>query len=101
MKYIYIYVKNSKIDDVIKYGMKLSEFSNKTISISDSKKSGITAYLSPKDSPLYNDINYSCIKVLTDNINCQVYNNICINSNFLNTLYATYQIMKSELLKNL
>lgn len=83
MKYIYVYVENNKIDDVIKYGMKLSEFADKVLSISKTNKSGITAYLSPKDSLLYDDNNYSCIKVLTNNINCLVYNNICINSNLL------------------
>lgn len=84
MKYLYIYVQNKYLDDVIKYGMKLSEFSNKLLKISDIQKAGITAFLSPKDSELYYETDFSCIKILTDNINGVIYNKTCDNSYLLN-----------------
>lgn len=83
MKYLYIFIDNNKLDDVIKYGMKLSEFSNKLLTISKTQKYGITAFLSPKDSELYYDNNYSCIKVLTDKLKCLIYNKTCDNSYLL------------------
>ena len=83
MDNLYVYVENNKLDDVLKYGMKLSEFSNKVLNISDNqKKTGIMAYLTPQDSELYYDNNYTCVRVLTKNINYIIYNKICENTSF-------------------
>ncbi len=82
MKYLYIYVKNIDIENVIKYGIKLSEFANKVINLQNTHKYGITAYLAPKDSPHYFDNEYSCIKILLNNLNCLIYNQICENTIF-------------------
>lgn len=83
MENLFIYIENTKLDNIIKYGIKLSEFSNKILNISeDQKKSGIIAYLTPKDSELYYDNNYTCVRVLTENINYIIYNKMCENTNF-------------------
>lgn len=83
MKSLYIYIENTKLDNVIKYGIKLSEFSNKILNISkDQIKSGIIGYLTPKDSELYYDTNYTCIRILTENINYIIYNKLCENIDF-------------------
>ena len=44
MNNLYIYIKNAYVENVIKYGMKLSEFANKILNINDSTKHGIEAY---------------------------------------------------------
>ena len=41
---LYIYIKNEYVENVIKYGMKLSEFADKFLKISGTEKAGITAY---------------------------------------------------------
>ena len=79
MKYIYLYIKNELVEECLKYGMKLSEFSNKVLTTSDnSTKSGIVAFLSPYDSELYYDDSYTCLKIATANINCYIFNETCI-----------------------
>lgn len=83
MENLYIYIENTKLDDVIKYGIKLSEFSNKILNISkDQTKSGIIAYLTPKDSELYYDNNYTCIRVFSKDVNYIIYNKTCENTDF-------------------
>ena len=79
MKYLYIYIKNEEADDILKYGIKLSEHANKILNYSNIQKSGILSYLAPKDCELYNNKNYSCLKVSTKNIKGLIYNNICEN----------------------
>lgn len=83
MDNLYVYIDNNKLDDVLKYGMKLSEFSNKVLNISENQsKTGIIAYLTPKDSELYYDNNYTCIRILTKNIKYVIYNKLCENNSF-------------------
>lgn len=77
MDNLYVYIKNSQIDNIIKYGIKLSEYANKVISYSNTKKSGITAYLVPKDCECYYDNEYTCLRIKLKNINGVVYNKIC------------------------
>ncbi len=83
MKDLYIYIEKSKVDDCLKYGIKLSEYENRVINLIDSDKRGIQAFLSPKDSNLYQNENYECIRVLTKNINAVVFNKICENTELL------------------
>ncbi|CCY71857.1 putative uncharacterized protein [Clostridium sp. CAG:921] len=83
MKNLYMYIKNENIEDILKYGIKLSEYSNKVLDYSGTKKSGIISYLAPKDSILYSDNKYSCVRINGDNVNAIIYNEICENlSNF-------------------
>ena len=83
MDNLYVYIDNNKLDDVLKYGMKLSEFSNKVLNISENQsKTGIIAYLTPKDSELYYANNYTCIRILTKNIKYVIYNKLCENNSF-------------------
>lgn len=90
MNNLFVYVENSKLDDVLKYGMKLSEFSNKVLNISDGQnKTGILAFLTPKDSELYYDNNYTCIRVLTNNINYIIYNKTCESQEYFNEFVST------------
>lgn len=83
MKNLYIYLENKNLEDVLKYGIKLSEFSNKSIDINNSHKVGITAYLTPKDSELFFDNNYTCIRVNTENLNYYIYNKTVENTKLL------------------
>lgn len=90
MKNLYIYIEKTKLDDVIKYGIKLSEFSNKVLNISENQtKTGIIAYLTPKDSELYYDSDYTCIRVSTRDINYFIYNKICENTDFTSEFICT------------
>ena len=90
MKNLYIYIEKTKLDDVIKYGIKLSEFSNKVLNISENQtKTGIIAYLTPKDSELYYDSDYTCIRVSTKDINYFIYNKICENTDFTSEFICT------------
>lgn len=63
MKYAYFYIKKEQYADCVKYGLKLSEFANKLITINNYTKKGILCYLTPKDSKLYNSENYKCAKI--------------------------------------
>lgn len=84
MENLYIYVQREKIDYISKYGMKLSEYANKVLSIKDLQKRGILAFLSPKDSPLYIDDDYVCLRITTKDLNIIIYNSICENTSFFN-----------------
>lgn len=89
MKYLYLYIENSKVNDVIKYGMKLSEFANKVINLNTDKK-GIISYLSPKDSSYFLDKNYACLKIDTKNLNIFIYNKIFEDTQFLQKHFVNY-----------
>ena len=91
MKNLYMYIKNENIEDILKYGIKLSEYSNKVLDYSGTKKSGIISYLAPKDSILYSDNKYSCVRINGDNVNAIIYNEICENlSNFMKIQLMNY-----------
>lgn len=63
MHYVYLYVEKNVATDCIKFGMKLSEYADRIIIIDKIEKNGIKAYLSPKDSVYYNNIEYCCLKI--------------------------------------
>lgn len=90
MKYLYLYIENNKINDAIKYGMKLSEYANKIINLNNDKK-GIISYLSPQDSPLYQDKNYTCLKINTINLNIFIYNKIFEETDIINKHFINYE----------
>ncbi len=83
MRNLYIYLENKNLENVLKYGIKLSEFSNKSIDINNSNKVGIIAYLTPKDSEFFFDNNYTCIRINTENLNYYVYNKIVENTKLI------------------
>lgn len=83
MQDLYIYVEKSKLDDCLKYGIKLSEFENRVLKLSDVSKRGIQAFLSPKDCELYLDDNYSCIRVISKELSAIVFNRICENTSLI------------------
>lgn len=91
MNNLYVYIKNDNIENVIKYGMKLSDYADKFLFISGNEKAGITAYLSPKDSELYYDENYTCIKILVSNINTYIYNKYFENHDLPNYFISKYE----------
>ena len=95
MENLYIYIETDKLSDVIKYGMKLSEFSNKILNISETNtKSGITAFLSPKDSELYYNKNYTCIRFLVNDVNCYIYNKTCENTAYFEEFITEFENYK-------
>lgn len=77
MENLFIYIKIEKVNDAIKYGLKLSEYADKVISVGDSEKAGITAFLAPKDSQLYDDNTYACLRITTKDLNGVIYNRVC------------------------
>lgn len=79
MKTLYLYVPNQDVDTHTKYGIKLSEHANTVINIGNTQKRGIIAFLSPMDSNLYNDVNYTCLKVSANKLNIFVYDNTSFN----------------------
>lgn len=89
MKYLYVYIENEKVNNAIKYGMKLSEYSNKILDASNEKK-GILAYLTPRDSEKYSNDNFTCLKINTSNLHIYVYNQIFENTDNLNTFICEY-----------
>ena len=76
--------EKEKVDDCLKYGIKLSEYENRVLKLMDSDKRGIQAFLSPKDSDLYINDNFECVRVLAKNLNAIVFNKICENTQLIN-----------------
>ena len=83
MQDFYIYVDKNIAEDCLKYGIKLSEHENRILKLKSSEKNGIQAFLSPKDSPLYLDDNFECIRVLTKGLVAFVFNRICENTELI------------------
>lgn len=88
MQDLYIYINKSNVDTCLKYGIKLSEYSNKILKLQNIEKRGIHAFLSPKDSDLYIDENYQCIRVNTKDLIIIIYNKLCENTSLINEFYC-------------
>ena len=73
---IYIYVKNEIVNEFVKYGIKLS--SNYNVKLDN--KIGILAYFSPKDSNLYNNNDYSILRIKSQNSKIYVHNSPVISN---------------------
>ena len=83
MQDLYIYVDKNISSDCLKYGIKLSEHENRILNLTNSIKRGIQAFLSPKDSELYTDDNFECIRVKTKGLTAIVFNKICENTDLI------------------
>lgn len=83
MQDLYIYVDRNIANDCLKYGIKLSEYENRVLSLSTTNKRGIQAFLSPKDSELYLNENFECLRVLTKGLTAIVFNKICENTEII------------------
>ncbi|MBQ8379827.1 MAG: hypothetical protein IJX34_03330 [Clostridia bacterium] len=94
MQDLYIYVDKNKLDDCLKYGIKLSEFGNKVLKLSDVSKRGIQAFLSPKDSEMYLSDDYSCIRVVSKNLTAIVFNKICENTSLIDNFICNIEDYK-------
>ena len=94
MQDLYIYVDKNKLDDCLKYGIKLSEFGNKVLKLSDVSKRGIQAFLSPKDSEMYLSDEYSCIRVVSKNLTAIVFNKICENTSLIDNFICNIEDYK-------
>lgn len=94
MQDLYIYVDKNKLDDCLKYGIKLSEFENKVLKLSDVNKRGIQAFLSPKDSELYLSDDYGCIRVVSKNLTAIVFNKICENTSLIDNFICNIEDYK-------
>lgn len=88
MQDIYIYINKDDVDTCLKYGIKLSEYSNKILKLKNIEKRGILAFLSPKDSDLYTDENYECIRVTTKDLSIIIYNKICEDTPLIDNFYC-------------
>ena len=87
MQDLYIYVDKNIASDCLKYGIKLSEQENRVIELNSSTKRGIQAFLSPKDSPLYLNEEFECIRVLTKGLTAIVFNKICEGTELIDSNY--------------
>lgn len=94
MQDLYIYVNKSIASDCLKYGIKLSEHENKILKLTESNKRGIQAFLSPKDSPLYLNEDFECIRVLTKGLSIIIYNKICENTEIINDFITNIENYK-------
>ncbi len=88
MQDLYIYINKNDVDTCLKYGIKLSEYSNKILKLQNMEKRGILAFLSPKDSDLYIDENYECIRVNIKDLNTIIYNKLCENTPLIDEFYC-------------
>jgi hypothetical protein len=71
---VYIYVKKEELKNCIKYGMKLSEYSNVSFYNGKTTKNGILSYISPKDSNKYFNESYDILRIKTEDLNIFVHN---------------------------
>lgn len=83
MNNLYVFVEKEKCDNCTKYGMKLSEYSNKVITSETLEKKGIMAYLSPKDSEFYLNSDYACLRINSSNLSVYIYNKMFENTEFI------------------
>ena len=90
---LYLYVKANECEDVLKYGIKLSEYCNRVFKLANTEKKGITAYLAPKDSKKYFDKNYTCLRISTTGLKIYVINDIFST---LDSVYDKHTIIKLE-----
>lgn len=100
MENLFIYVENEKTEDCLKYGIKLSEYANKIIEFNNIEKKGITAYLTPKDSELYDNNMFTCLRISTNGLNAIIYNRVfedykeLLNNNYCN--FSDYKLADYE-----
>lgn len=87
MNYIYLYSNIKNRLSYLKYGIKLSEHADIVINLNDLSKKGIQAFLSPKDSILYDNEDYICFRISTTNLNIYVFENTFINSFLINDTF--------------
>ena len=76
---IYLYVKKQFTKNCLKYGMKLSEYSNILIKKDNTlTKKGIQAYFTPRDCSLYDNTDYTILRISVneDNLKIMTFNNI-------------------------
>ncbi len=79
MKTVYLYVPTKDVDKYIKYGIKLQENINKVIEFEEMKQEGIKAYLSPRDSKMYYNDSYTCLKINTNNLKVLIYDDTALD----------------------
>ena len=94
MQDLYIYVNKDIASDCLKYGIKLSEFENRVLNLKDSNRRGIQAFLSPKDSSLYYDENFECLRVITKGLTVLVFNKICENTDIIDKFVTNIEDYK-------
>lgn len=85
MNKVYLYIENEYKEDCIKYGIKLSEYANKIINYNKSEKRVIIGFLSPKDSDLYYNPDFTCLTVRTDKLKVLIANNVVSSDNYSKT----------------
>ena len=94
MENLYIYIENENVDFILKYGMKLSEYVNKILLVKDQEKKGITAYLSPKDSIMYSNENYTCLRIFHEGLKILIYNKMCEKNDILRDFVCDFDKYK-------
>lgn len=93
MNNLYLYVKTQDYENVLKYGIKLSQYCDKTFNISNTIKKGIKAYLTPSDSKNFYDENYICLRISTTGLKIYIIND---KFNMIENVYDKHTIIKLE-----
>lgn len=79
MATIYFYINSSKLDQVLRFGLKLSDNYSHTIPINNLQKRVFVGLLNPKDDLFkYNSEDYTCLKVDIYPEHCYVLNEVSL-----------------------
>lgn len=99
MKNVFLYVKKTEYENLLKYGIKLSEYANIVIDLETSEKKGIISYLAPLDFESQNYDDFVCLKINAENLKIYVINKKLENTKLFkkNTIpLELYEIGKYE-----
>lgn len=100
MSTIYYYVKNSILDETLRYGIKLSTFYSHQLPINGIEKKCMIGLLNPKDDlNRFNSEDYTCLKLSLRPEQCYVINDVALvlppkRYNIINLkkyLYGTFE----------
>ena len=94
---VYIYVKKNLVTNCLKYGMKLSDYSNVIIKVDNEVyKKGIHAYFTPRDCNLYYNDEYSILRIsiIDNSLRIFTFNNNNINLVSDNNINNSYNLKK-------
>jgi len=80
---IYYYLQNSKLNDCLKFGIKLSDYFNDEIEINNTNRKYLLGFLNPKDDlEKFNSNEYTCIRTNINNDYLFVTDSILLSSEY-------------------
>ncbi len=83
---IFYYIDNTNLNDILNYGIKLSENYSKKITINTEEKLCLTGLLNPKDDiTKFNSDDFTCVRLLLDNLSIKVAESSLYNTKLYNS----------------